>query len=81
MGDNCHSKSDNIDMQRLYLKVNPRVVSAVYPCDRAVSQPLHNKPNTDELMANLALIEMDLIHIARSSCKDSSTHCSPSARP
>ena len=64
MEDNSYSKSDNIDTQRLYLKVNLRVVSAVYPRDRTVTQLLHNKPNTVELMVNIALAEMDLIHFA-----------------
>ena len=64
MDDNSHSKSDNIGTQRLYLNVNPRVVSTFYTRDATVSQLLHNKPNVDELMANLAPAEMDLIHFA-----------------
>ena len=35
-----NSTSDNIDTQRLSIKVTLRVVSAVYPRDRAVSQLL-----------------------------------------
>ena len=61
MDDNSHSKSDNIGTQRLYLNVNPRVVATVNPRDRTVIQQLHNKPNTDELMADIALAE-NLIH-------------------
>ena len=38
-------------MQRLCIKVNLRVVSTVYPRDKTLQQLLHNKPNTDELMA------------------------------
>ena len=52
-------------MQRLFLKVNKRVVSTVCPLDRTVTQLLHDKPNIDELMANLALAVMDLIHFAQ----------------
>ena len=48
MDDNYLSKSDNFDTQRMYLKICLRVVSAIYPRDRAVSQLLHNKPITDE---------------------------------
>ena len=66
-------QSDNIDTQRLYLQVNPRVVSAVYSPDTTVTQLLHNKPITDELMAHLALAEMDLIHIAPLILKGSAT--------
>ena len=53
MDDTYHSKTDNIDTQRLYLKVNLRVVLAVYPRDMTVTQQLHNKPNTNKLLANL----------------------------
>ena len=62
--DNYNSESVNIDTERLYINVNLRVVSTVYPRDRAVTRLLHNKPNTDELMSNIALAETDLIHIA-----------------
>ena len=41
-------QSDNIDTQRLYLQVNPRVVSAVYSPDTTVTQLLHNNPTNDE---------------------------------
>ena len=34
------------------------------PTRQDFTQQLHNKPTTDELMANLALADMDLIHIA-----------------
>ena len=64
MDDNNLIKSDNIDTQRAYLKVTLRVVSTVYPHDRTVTRPLHNKPIPDELMAILAPAEMDLIHFA-----------------
>ena len=64
MDDSDYSKSDNIDMRRLYLKANRRVVSAVYLRDKAVSQLLHKKPNTNELTGNFALAEMDLNHFA-----------------
>ena len=47
-------KSDNFDTQRLSLNANLRVVSAIYPHDRTVTQSLHNKQNTDELTGNLA---------------------------
>ena len=53
-------------MRRLYLKANLRVVSAVYPRDKAVSQLLHKKPNTNELTGNFAPTEMDLIHLSSS---------------
>ena len=59
MDDDYHSESDNIDTPRLYTKVNLRVVSTVYPRDKTVAQLLHNKPNTNELMENIALAEMD----------------------
>ena len=64
MDDDYFSKSDNIDTQRLYIKVNLRVVSTVCPLDRTVTQLLHNKQNADELMANLTPAEMDLTHFA-----------------
>ena len=51
-------------MRRLYIKANLHVVSAVYPRDKAVSQLLHKKPNTNELTGNFALAEMDLNHFA-----------------
>ena len=37
MGDNNHSESDNIDMRRLHLKANLRVVSAVNPRDMTLT--------------------------------------------
>ena len=37
MDDADHSKSDNIDAEWLFLKVNLRVVSTVYPRDRTFS--------------------------------------------
>ena len=80
MEDNCHNKSDNFGTQRLYLNVNPRVVSAVCPRDRTVTQLLHNKPIADELMVNLALTRWTSPTSPRSSCKSSATRCSPSAR-
>ena len=64
MDDNNHSKSDNVDTQRLYLKVTLRVVSTVSPRDRTVTQLLDNKPITDEITAHIALAVTDLIHIA-----------------
>ena len=64
MDDNYLRKSDNTEMQRLYLKVTLRVVSTVYRRDRAVSHLPHNKPNTDKHMANIAITEIDLIHFA-----------------
>ena len=69
MDNDSLSKSDNIDTQRLHLNVNLRDVSTIYPRDMTVTQLLHKKPNIDELMANLSLAEMDLIHFARSSWK------------
>ena len=63
MDDNYLSTSDNIYTQ-LHIKVNLRVVSTVCPLDSTVTQPLHNKPNTDDLLANIALAVMDLIHFA-----------------
>ena len=36
--DDCLIQSDNIDTQRLYLQVNPRVVSAVCPDVRTFSR-------------------------------------------
>ena len=48
----------------MYLNANLRVVSTVSPRDMTVIQLLHNKPITVELTANLALAELDLIHIA-----------------
>ena len=63
MDDDYFSEPDNFDTQ-LYLKVNMCVVSTVSPCDRTVTQLLHNKPTTDELTANIALAEMDFIHFA-----------------
>ena len=80
MDDDFLSESDNFDTQRLHTKVNQRVILTVIPHDRTVTQLRHNKPNTDELMDNIALTETDLIHFARSSCKDSATRCSPSTR-
>ena len=77
--DDDHIKSDNADTQ-LYLKVNLRVVTTVYPRVMTVLQLLHDKPNTDGLMANLAVAVMNLITIPRSSCKDSTTGCSPHLR-
>ena len=41
-----------------------RVVSTVNPGDKTVTQLLHHKPISDERMANSALSEMDLIHLA-----------------
>ena len=61
MDDNYHSKSDNIDTERLNLKVTQGVVSTVYPRDKTLTQLLH-KPITDELTANIALAEIDFIH-------------------
>ena len=49
----------------MFLKVNLRVVSTVCPLDRTVTQLLHDKPNIDELMVNLALAVIDLIHFAQ----------------
>ena len=80
MDDDYLVKSDNIDTPRLYVKVNLRVVSVVSPRDRTVSHLLHNKPITDELMANLKLAEMDLFQFATFILQDSSTHCSPNVR-
>ena len=54
MEDHNHGISDNFDTQRLSLNANLRVVSAIYPHDRTVTQSLHNKQNTDELTGNLA---------------------------
>ena len=48
--------------QRLSIKDNLRVVLTFNPGERTVTQLPHNKPNADELMANLALAEMNLIH-------------------
>ena len=48
MDDDHHSKSDNIDTQRLYLNANQGVVSAVFPRDKTVTQLLHNNPTHDE---------------------------------
>ena len=76
MDDDYHSKSDNIDTQRLYLKDNLGVVSTVNPRDETVTQLLHNKPNTDELAANIALAEMDLTHFAPH-LEKTATHCTP----
>ena len=73
MGDNDFSKSDNIGTQ-LCLKVTMRVVSTVNSCDRSVTQLLHNKPITYELMSNLSLAVMEHIHFAHSSCTKSATH-------
>ena len=64
MGDNYLIKSDNYDTQRLYLNVNLRVVLTFNPRDKTVTHLLYNKPITDELMANLALALIDLIHFA-----------------
>ena len=64
MDDNYVRESDNFDTERLNIKVNPRVVSTVCPRDRTVTQLLHNKPISDERMANIALAEIDLIHLA-----------------
>ena len=69
MDDNSLVKSDNTDTQRLSIKANLRLVSTLYPRDRTVTHLPHNKPNTDGLMANLALAVMDLIHFAPSSLK------------
>ena len=80
MDDNCLVKSDNIDTQRLHLKVNLRVVVTVYPPDRTISQLLHNKPNTDELIANLALAVMGLIPFAPLILQSSATRSSPNVR-
>ena len=80
MDDNNLIKSDNSDTQRLCLKVNLRVDSAICPRDRTVTQPLHDNANTDELTAHLALAVMDLIHFARPPCEDSAKGCTPSAR-
>ena len=74
MDDTYHSKTDNIDTQRLYLKVNLRVVSAVYPRDMTVTQQLHNKPNTNKLLANLPHRDGSQ-PLRPSSCKDSATRC------
>ena len=64
MDDDDHRESDNFDTQMLYLKVNLRFVSAVFRRDMTLTRLLFNKPNTDELMANLAPAEMDLIHLS-----------------
>ena len=63
MDDTHFSKSDNFDKQRLHTKVNLRVVSTVSPRDVTVQQLLHNMVITDELTANLAPTEMDIIQI------------------
>ena len=64
MDDDEHSKSDDVDTQRLCLKVTLRVVSTVYPRDRTVTQLLHNNPINDELTGNLGLAEIDLTSYA-----------------
>ena len=64
MDDDFFSESDNFDTQWLHTKVNQRVISTVILHDRTVTQLRHNKPNTDELMDNIALTETDLIHFA-----------------
>ena len=73
------SKSDNIDTQRLHYNVNLRVVSTIYPRDMSVTQ-LYNKPNIDELMANLAPSVMGLIPFAPLILENFATRSSPSAR-
>ena len=62
LDDTYLSESDNIDTQRLSIKVNLRVVLTVFLPDMTVSQLRHNRPITDELLANLALTEVDFIH-------------------
>ena len=69
MVEHYHSKSDNIDTQRLHIKVNLRVVSTVCPLDRTVTQLLHNKPNIDELVANIALARWISSTSPHASCK------------
>ena len=71
---------DNFHTWGLHLTVNLRVVSTIYSSDNIDTHLLHNKTITDELMVNLALAEMDLIFLARSSFKGSATRWSPSGR-
>ena len=73
--DNYHSESDNIDMERLYIKVALGVVSTVYPRDKTVTHLLHNRPNIDELMANIAPPGWISSTCPHSSCKSSATRC------
>ena len=78
MDDNHISKLENIDTQRLYINANLRVVSTIYPRDMSVTQ-LYNKPNIDELMANLAPSVMGLIPFAPLILENFATRSSPSA--
>ena len=78
--ENYLSESDNIDTERLYINVNLGVVSTVYPRDRTVTHLLHKKPNTDELMANIAPPGWISSTCPHSSRKSSSTRCSRSVR-
>ena len=52
--DHYHSTSDNIDTQRLYTR-STFVFSRRSLRDMTVTPLLHNKPNTDELTANLSV--------------------------
>ena len=69
MDNNYLIQSDNIDTQRLHIKVNLGVVSTVYPRDRTVTGLLHNRPNIDELTANIAppgwISSTSPVHLAR----------------
>ena len=79
MDDNCHSKSDNLDTQRLDLKVNLRVVSTVYPRDKTFSQLYTTSRSPMDSRATTPSPRWISTISPLSSCKGSATLCSPSA--
>ena len=82
MDDNYLGESDNIGTQRAYLNATLGVVSTLYPRDRTVK--LLNKPNTNELVENPALAEVDLTHFAPLSPREtagSSARTTSTGRP